>query len=166
MNNTVRRWNLRTKMNRLSMMGLPFALIACAQAASASVIDVVKNPNCGCCVEWVERMREAGFVVQVRDVEDTSPYAQEVGVPGQLRSCHTATVDGYAIEGHVPAADIKRLLEEKPSARGLAVPGMPIGSPGMEMGGRSDRYHVVLISDDGNHTIYATHGGSVEAHRH
>lgn len=142
----------------------PLALIACAQAASAKVIEVAKSPYCGCCTAWIEHMREAGFTVQVTDVEDVTPLATELGVPVELRSCHTAKVEGYAIEGHVPAEDVKRLIEQKPDALGLAVPGMPIGSPGMEHSGRSDRYQVVLIARDGKHTVFATHGGSPNTH--
>lgn len=150
---------------RLSLFA-PLALIACAQAATAATLDVVKTPTCGCCSAWVERMRAAGFTVNVRDVEDTAPVAKAAGVPDTMRSCHTAKVGGYVIEGHVPAEDIERLLAEKPDAVGLSVPGMVAGSPGMEMGGRSDSYQVVLIQRDGKHTVWATHGGSVDAHQH
>jgi hypothetical protein len=153
-------------MSRKFLALAPLALVACAQFAAAATIDVAKSPTCGCCTVWVERMREAGFAVNVRDVPDTTPVAAAAGVPGNLRSCHTAKVEGYAIEGHVPAADIRRLLDARPDAVGLSVPGMPVGSPGMEMVGRSDRYQVVLIGRDGRHTVWATHGGSAPAHRH
>lgn len=147
-------------MNRLSLLA-PLALIACAQAATAATLDVIKTPTCGCCSVWIERMKAAGFTVKARDVADTSPVARAAGVPDRLRSCHTAKVGGYVIEGHVPAADIKRLLATKPKgAIGLSAPGMPAGSPGMEMGGRSDRYSVMLIRKDGKHTVWATHGGT------
>lgn len=144
----------------------PFALVACAQAATAATLDVVKSPSCGCCAVWVERMKEAGFAVKVRDVEDTAATARAAGVPDALRSCHTARIGGYVIEGHVPAADIRRLLAQKPKALGLSVPGMVAGSPGMEVPGRSDRYQVVLMKADGKHQVWATHGGAAEAHRH
>ena len=151
-------------MNRISLFA-PLALIACAQAVTAATLDVVKTPTCGCCKAWVERMKTAGFAVQVRDVEDTSPTAKAAGVPDQLRSCHTAKIAGYVIEGHFPAADIKRLLAQKPAgAVGLSVPGMVAGSPGMEMGGRVDRYQVMLIRKDGKHTVWATHGGNAADH--
>ena len=146
-------------MTRFQLLA-PLALVACAQAATAATLDVVKSPTCGCCTQWVERMKAAGFTVNVRDVPDTTPVAQAAGVPDTMRSCHTAKVGGYVIEGHVPAADIKRLLAQKPTgAVGLSVPGMVAGSPGMEVPGRSDRYRVMLIQKDGRHTVWATHGG-------
>ena len=152
--------------NRIAALFAPLALIACAQSASATVIEVTKTPWCGCCTAWIEHLREAGFTVQTVDVEDVTPVADELGVPAQLRSCHTATVEGYAIEGHVPAQDVQRLIEQKPDAVGLAVAGMPIGSPGMDHPTRSDEYQVVLIAKDGKHTVFATHGGKLEQHSH
>lgn len=154
------------KKTALSVLMSPLAFIACTQVASATVIEVTKTPTCGCCTEWVEHMREAGFTVKVVDVPDVTPVADGLGVPRDLRSCHTAKVEGYAIEGHVPAGDVQRLLKERPQAVGLAVPGMPLGSPGMEVPGRSDRYPVILISESGEHSIYAVHGGSATAHTH
>jgi hypothetical protein len=145
----------------------PLALLACATGATAATLDVVKTPTCGCCSEWIERMKAAGFAVKARNVEDTSPVAKAAGVPERLRSCHTARIAGYVIEGHVPAADIKRLLAQKPKgALGLAVPGMPAGSPGMEVPGRSDRYQTILIMKDGKHRVWATHGGSADTNAH
>ena len=138
----------------------PLALLACANAAAAATLEVAKSPSCGCCSVWIERMRSAGFTVKSRDVADTTPVASAAGVPDQLRSGHTTKVAGYVIEGHVPAADIRRLLAQKPKAIGLAAPGMPMGSPGMEMGGRKERYQVMLIARDGSHTVWATHGGN------
>lgn len=149
----------------LSAMAV-LALISCTQAAAATVIDVTKTPWCGCCSEWVERMQEAGFTMKVTDVDDMTPTARAAGVPDTLRSCHTARVDGYTIEGHVPAADIRRLLAERPDAVGLSVPGMVAGSPGMEVPGRADSYTVVLIGRDGKHSVWARHEGSAEAHGH
>lgn len=143
----------------------PLALVACAQVATAATLDVVKSPSCGCCAVWVERMREAGFAVTVRDVEDTAATARAAGVPDALRSCHTARIGDYVIEGHVPAADIRRLLAQKPKALGLSVPGMVAGSPGMEVPGRSDRYQVVLMKADDKHQVWATHGGTAETNR-
>ncbi len=146
--------------SRFATFLAPLALLACTGSAAASVINVAKTPWCGCCAVWVERMREAGFELTVRDVENLNPVADKAGVPRNLRGCHTAKVAGYVIEGHVPAEDIRRLLEERPDAIGLSVPGMPIGSPGMENGARVDRYHVVLIMRDGQHRIWSTHGGN------
>lgn len=156
--------------NRLSLLA-SLALMACASAATAATLDVVKTPTCGCCSVWIERMKAAGFTVKARDVDDTGQVAKAAGVPDRLRSCHTAKIGGYVIEGHVPDADIRRLLAQKPKgAVGLSVPGMVAGSPGMEMGGRSDRYQVILIQRDGNHKVWATHGGNsakpADAHAH
>ena len=141
---------------RLALMAAPLALVACAQATAAT-IDVVKSPNCGCCAEWVEYLRINGFTVRVTDTEDLNPVAHRHGVPDALRSCHTATVDGYALEGHVPVEDIRRLLEERPQAAGLAVPGMPIGSPGMEQGDRRQPYATILFQRDGRQRVFAQH---------
>lgn len=117
-----------------------------AQASKPSV-EVWKSPTCGCCKDWVAHMEDNGFRVTVNDSGNTDARAR-VGIPLRLGSCHTAIVAGYAIEGHVPADDIRRLLQEKPNAVGLAVPGMPIGSPGMDgptYGGRKDAYEVLLV---------------------
>lgn len=148
---------------RLASLFAPIALLACAQAVSASVLEVAKTPWCGCCTGWIERMQQAGFTMKVREVEDTGPVATAAGVPANLRSCHTTKVDGYVIEGHVPAEDIRRLLVERPNAVGLAVPGMPLGSPGMEAGDRKDRFQTILIMRDGRHKVWATHGPAVAA---
>jgi len=116
-------------------------------SAGAQEMKVYKSPWCGCCGSWVGHMRGAGFDVTVVEVEDLAPIKSEYGVPEELQSCHTALVDGYVIEGHVPAADVRRLLSERPDGVGLSVPGMPVGSPGMEQGGRRDPYSVILFSD-------------------
>jgi len=123
--------------------------------ASTTAVVVYKTPTCGCCSLWVDHLRENGFVVEVHDVRDTTPMRRREGVPARLGSCHTATVGGYAIEGHVPAAEIKRLLRERPRVDGLAVPGMPIGSPGMEMGSRQDAYEVLAFNSAGDTTVFA-----------
>ena len=120
---------------------------------------VTKSPTCGCCHLWVEHMRKAGFQIEVRDVDDINLVKQRVGVPYGKGSCHTAEVNGYFIEGHVPAADVKRLLAEQPDAKGLVVPGMPAGSPGMEMpDGRLQPYVVELVAGDGSTSEFARHG--------
>ena len=119
--------------------------------AQVTTVEVWKDPNCGCCHLWVEHLQAHGFKVNVRDVGNTAAR-QRLGMPEKLGSCHTATVGGYVIEGHVPAADIRRLLKERPVALGLSVPGMPIGSPGMdgpEYKGRKDAFDVLLVQKDG-----------------
>jgi hypothetical protein len=134
----------------------PLAMLACAQAAIAQTVRVAKSPYCGCCNQWIEHLRRAGFQIRVVDAEDVTPIARQLGVPDNLRSCHTAVVEGYVIEGHVPAADIRRLLAQRPAGTGLAVPGMPIGSPGMEQGNRRQPYNVILF--EGNRrTVFARH---------
>lgn len=132
------------------------ALLACASLAQAAapVVEVYKSATCGCCTEWVKHLRANGFEVNAHDVDDPAAYRAKYGVPDALGSCHTAVVDGYALEGHVPASEIKRLLAQRPKARGLSVPGMPLGSPGME-GPRADPYAVMLIGNDGAHSVYA-----------
>lgn len=124
--------------------------------ALAQEVTVYKSPTCGCCTKWVKHVQANGFTVAARDVPDVIPYKQKLGLPLGLGSCHTAVVDGYLIEGHVPAEDIRRLLAEQPEAKGLAVPGMPIGSPGME-GPRKDPYEVLLIDKEGQTSVYARH---------
>jgi hypothetical protein len=141
---------------RLAFLVAPLALLACAQATAAT-IQVVKSPYCGCCTQWVEHLRANGFTVEVTETEDPGPVAHRHGVPDALRSCHTATIENYVIEGHVPAADIRRLLEERPQAAGLAVPGMPVGSPGMEQGDRRQPYATILFHRDGRRQVFARH---------
>jgi hypothetical protein len=120
-------------------------------AGEKEVITVHKDPTCGCCSGWVKHLQLAGFGTKVIDTTDLDAVKRRLGVPDDLAACHTAEVAGYIIEGHVPAAALKRFLAEKPNAKGLAVPGMPIGSPGME-GGRSEKYDVVLFGQNGPRT--------------
>ena len=127
-------------------------------AASLPLMVVHKSESCGCCGLWVEHMQQAGFPVQVRNLDDLGPIKQRVGVPYGKGSCHTAEVGGYFVEGHVPAEDVKRLLAEKPAARGLVVSGMPAGSPGMEMpDGRVQPYVVELVREDGSTEVFSRH---------
>ena len=121
-------------------------------------IEVWKSPTCSCCSKWVSHLRDNGFAVSVHNQTEMSALKSTLGVPRELASCHTALVDGYVIEGHVPAKDIHRLLAEKPEAAGLAVPGMPIGSPGMEQGDRQDPYTTVLFDTRGQSTAFQSHG--------
>lgn len=124
--------------------------------ANSVTVTVYKSPSCGCCRAWVDHMREAGFHVVAIDTADVNPIKAKHGVANDLASCHTATVGGYVLEGHVPAADVKRLLHEKPAIVGLAVPGMPMGSPGME-GPISQRYDVVAFDRGGRRSVFASH---------
>jgi hypothetical protein len=148
-------------MKRRSL--LQAVLLACvlpigvAQAAPPT-IEVYKSAYCGCCAEWVKHLQANGFTVKAHDVADPSDYRARFGVPEAMGSCHTAVVGGYAIEGHVPASEIKRLLAERPKAKGLAVPEMPMGSPGME-GAHKDAYDVLLFQADGKHTVYRHYDG-------
>jgi len=125
--------------------------------ADAPQATVYKSPYCGCCTDWEDHLREYGFEVESVERNDMNPVKQRFGVTRELASCHTAKVDGYVIEGHVPAEDILRLLEERPEGvRGLAVPGMPAGSPGMEIG-RTDPYQVLTFDDQGRVSVYASY---------
>ena len=127
--------------------------------AAGPKVTVYKTTTCGCCGKWVEHLKTNGFDVTVQDVPSTTEYRQKYGVPEKLASCHTAVVNGYSIEGHVPASDIKQLLKTAPKAKGLAAPGMPAGSPGME-GARSDAYSVLLFDAKGNSTVYKSYPGN------
>lgn len=139
-------------VTRRSVVGLIAALVLETPAAAASAdevtITVHKDPNCGCCSGWVQHLRDAGFAVRVEETSDLESVRTRLGVPGDLAACHPAEVAGYLVEGHVPAAAVRRLLSERPTAKGVAVPGMPIGSPGME-GGRPQPYTAVLFGADG-----------------
>ncbi|MFC4174423.1 DUF411 domain-containing protein [Microvirga sp. GCM10011540] len=148
-----------TVNRRALLVGLaatPIAMSAVAAAATESQpkLVVTKDPNCGCCGAWVDHVRAAGFPVEVVESPEVNRLKVRLGVPQSLASCHTAEVGGYVIEGHVPADAIKRLLAEKPHAKGLAVPGMPVGSPGMEVDGvENDTYDVVLFGAEGQRTF-------------
>ena len=139
------------------------AALSVATAAAPSVtpvkkptITVYKDPNCGCCKNWIEHLRKHGFTVDAKDTPDMNTIKATLGVPGALTSCHTAVVEGYLIEGHVPASDIDRLLASKPKVKGLAVPGMPMGSPGME-GGAKQHYQVLTFDKAGKTKVFASY---------
>lgn len=144
-----------------------FLTAVAAAAATASIpvlaatswpqVEVYKNPDCGCCGAWVDHLKAAGFQVKVHETPDTSAVRKRHGIPDVFGSCHTGVVAGYALEGHVPAEDVKRLLARKPAAAGLSVPGMPVGSPGMEMGSRKDAFQVLLIDKAGRSSVFATY---------
>lgn len=122
-------------------------------------ITVYKTPTCGCCGKWVDHLRESGFSVTTKEMNDLSAIKSENGVPRELSSCHTAIADGYVIEGHIPADVILRLLKERPDVKGIAVPGMPAGSPGMEVAsGAVQPYAVMTFDEDGKSEVYATRG--------
>ena len=142
----------------LGLLGTPVLAAANPQALKP-VVEVWKSPTCGCCKVWVEHIEANGFTVKVHEVGNTAVRAR-LGIPAKLGSCHTAQLGGYAIEGHVPAREMHRLLKYKPTAVGLAVPGMPIGSPGMdgpEYGPRRDPYDVLLVRKDGSSVPYQTY---------
>lgn len=136
----------------IATLGAGFATLA----AAGETVDVYKSPNCGCCGKWIDHLTAAGFTVRAHNVSDVPAARRQLGMPERLGSCHTAKVGGYVVEGHVPAADIQRLLKEKPKALGLAVPGMPPGSPGME-GPPPARYNTLLVQAEGSTRIFAQH---------
>lgn len=151
-------WRRRAWLLGLAAVGTP-ALAATAAAARPIAVQVWKDPNCGCCQDWIIHIEQHGFKATVLD-EGNNAARSRLGMPRQHGSCHTALVQGYVVEGHVPAADIQRLLRQKPVALGLAVPGMPIGSPGMDgpaYGGRRDAYQVQLIRKDGSAEVFSSY---------
>lgn len=154
---------MNTLQAGVSALLLAASLLAggCARtdAHESSSVVVYKNESCGCCKHWVEHLRKAGFTVEVHDVDNMDPVKRRVGIPAGKGSCHTAEVAGYFVEGHVPASDMQRLLRERPKAKGLTVPGMPAGSPGMEVpSGQIDPYEVLLVAEDGSTTVFSRHG--------
>ena len=154
-------------MKRRSLLAATaaMALPGAAPAAPARRLQVWRDPNCGCCGGWVEHMRAAGFRVEEQLVASPAPARRMLGIPADLLSCHAAAVGGYALEGHVPASAVERLLAERPAGvRGLAVPGMPLGSPGMEVPGRpEDDYDVVAFADGAAHRVFMRFRGGREA---
>jgi hypothetical protein len=159
---------VRTISRRALLAGLAVSALSVSARSTLAAetlprMVVTKDPTCGCCTAWVEHVRAAGFDVAVVESSDLSRLKIRLGVPQTLASCHTAEIGGYVIEGHVPPAVIKRLLAEKPDAKGLAVPGMPVGSPGMEVEGMEpDTFEVVLFGPSGQRT-YARYTGGREA---
>lgn len=148
-------------ITRRTMMGLASAGLAVTlmppffrARASESEMEVARSATCGCCGAWVEHVRDAGFAVRETVREDLDVVKSQLGVPADLQSCHTATIDGFVIEGHVPVAEIRRMLLERPAGIGLAVAGMPAGSPGMEVAGQKDSFDVILFGAEGSQ-VYA-----------
>lgn len=150
---------MRSRVSRPAAAAFAVAALTLAGASPARApeqapgVVVYRLPTCGCCAKWAEHLTAAGFAVEVHDVDDVEAIKDRHGVPAALRSCHTAVVNGYVIEGHVPADLIKRFLAARPAAAGLAVPGMPMGSPGME-GPRKDAYAVIAFDRQGKTTVY------------
>lgn len=141
----------------LTTLAASVAAVALPSMATNALpqVEVFKSPTCGCCGAWVDHLKAAGFPVKVVEVDDTTVARKKYGLPDKFGSCHTGVVNGYVVEGHVPATEVKRLLATKPAAIGLAVPGMPVGSPGMEYGDRKDPYDVFLIDKNGRETVFA-----------
>ena len=142
-----------------------FALLLCfglgwpalpVAAADSPTVEVWKSATCGCCQAWVRHLEAAGFRVRVTELDDVAPIRRQFKVPPELSSCHTAVVNGYVVEGHVPAADILRMLKERSKIKGIYLPGMPVGSPGME-GPNGDKYDVLALDDAGKVSVFATH---------
>ena len=148
-------------MNRRNFIMAALGAVAVARPAGATPARIVvfKSPTCGCCSAWAEHMARAGFAVETRDVDQNALYSLKTrsGITPELASCHTALVEGYVVEGHVPASDVERLLAERPEAIGLTVPGMPIGSPGMEMGDQRDAYDTLLVLRNGSTQVFESH---------
>jgi hypothetical protein len=149
---------------RSVLMGVACATLAVAARPSAAQalpkVVVTKDPTCSCCGGWVDHLRASGFTAEVIESADLNRVKARLGIPQELASCHTAEVAGYVIEGHVPADAIKRLLAERPAAKGLAVPAMPIGSPGMEVEGAAPETYDVLLFGDGKRTTFARYRGA------
>lgn len=139
----------------LAALGLA-VLTTSAAAQTPPTLEVFKSPYCGCCGQWVEHMKKAGFKVKINEVTDISASRRQLGMPEKYGSCHTDRIGNYLVEGHVPAADVKKLLREKPKAVGIAVPGMPLGSPGMESV-KPMPYQTLLVQSNGDNTVFAQH---------
>ena len=145
---------------RSILLAAPAVMLAagCAQSAEARELTVYKTPWCGCCSGWVTHMRRAGYTPKVVELEDLAPIRQRYGISFEQSSCHTGVAGGYALEGHVPPEDVTRLLRERPKARALIVPGMPLGSPGMESPtGEREAFDVLLLLPDGSTRVFARH---------
>ncbi len=159
---SVPRADRRRVLGAIAVAPLALALGQARAQRPLPAIHVYKSPTCGCCKDWIKHLEASGFKVSFTDVQDSRFYRAKLGMPGKFGSCHTALVDGYVIEGHVPAKDIKQLLSTRPDALGLAVPGMPVGSPGMdgpEYKGQADPYDVLLVQADGRWRVFSSYAG-------
>jgi len=150
-------------LRRLALAVVSLVAVACSQKTQTTQagpeIIVYKSPSCSCCALWASYLRDSGFKVTVQAMNDVDSMRQQFGVPAPLAACHTARVGGYTIVGHVPVADIERLLKERPAIAGLAVPGMPVGSPGMERGTVREAYDVMTFDEHGQTSVYQTYPG-------
>ena len=150
--------NRRTTLFSLFASASVLLVPQAGRAASLPAMAVYRNPGCGCCENWVKHMIAAGFMVTVEDDPDLNARRQSLNIPAELGSCHIGVADGYAFEGHIPAGDVLKFLEERPTgAIGLVVPGMPMESPGMESGGSAEAYDVLLISANAAPAVYTSH---------
>lgn len=142
------------------VLSLALSAVLASAAGAAEQGEVLRTPSCGCCHAWAEHMKSKGFNLTLKDLPRSELNAQKVqlGVGGKYASCHTAKLGGYVIEGHVPAADVQRLLDTRPDAIGLSVPGMPVGSPGMESGNEREAFDVLLVKKDGSSEVFASYG--------
>ncbi len=146
-------------MNRIKveyfLMLLVFSFSIKAEVVKPLEIEVYRSPTCGCCSKWIDHLKEKQFIVKDYVVDDVQIVKDKYGVPKNMASCHTALINGYVVEGHVPAKDILRLLKNKPDVVGISVPGMPVGTPGMEMGGRKDPYEVISFDKNKNNQVFS-----------
>ena len=154
-----RRSFVRSALGASAVLAALPRFAAAARTAPLPPMTVYKSASCGCCHNWVEHARNSGFTVKTIDTEELPSVKRDLGVPASLQSCHTVVVGNYLIEGHVPAADVKRMLTEKPAIRGIAVPGMPVGAPGMEQGPVSgyQKYDVIAFTAQGRTSVFARH---------
>lgn len=149
----------RSFIQSIASLAVASSIAPAVMAQTRPQVEVWKDPDCGCCKDWVSHLEANGFQVKVHDSGNTAARAR-LRVPDKLGSCHTAQVGGYALEGHVPASNIHQILKERPKAVGLAVPGMPVGAPGMDgpvYGGRKDPYDVLLVLENGNSRVYQSY---------
>lgn len=144
-------------INKSLRLAIAAGALVLGSAANAAALTVYKSASCGCCGKWVEHVQKHGFTVNVVNVDDMRAVKAKAGISDEHASCHTSMVGGYVVEGHVPAADIKKLLAQKPKAKGIAVAGMPMGAPGMEHGDHRQPYQTVLLKADGSTAVFNQH---------
>lgn len=145
-------------VNRRSLLGVALVAVAASPARAVSGVEFLYNDGCGCCHKWAVMMAEAGMPVSFKGSPDLLADHERLGIPARIAGCHVGLIDGYAVSGHVPPADVLRLLAQRPEAVGITVPGMPVGSPGMEYDDRIEPYDVLLVKADGSTAVFARHG--------